>query len=65
MEKIFDFVLSYIACLIGIILSILVSSLYSDMSLSEEMSSIRPYTSALMLSIVIVALRNFREGKEE
>lgn len=61
MGKVFDFVLSYIACLTGVILSILVSSLYSDMSLSEEMSSIRPYASALILAILMIVLRKIEE----
>lgn len=61
MEKVFDFVLSYIACLAGVILSILVSSLYFDMSLSEEISSIRPYVSALILAILMIVLRKNEE----
>lgn len=65
MEKVFGFTISYIACLAGVVLGILVSSLYSDMSLSEEMTSIRPYASTLMLTIVLVALRNFRDSQEE
>ena len=65
MEKVFGYVLSYVACLMGAVLSILVNSLYSDMSLLEEMSSIRPYIYALILSVVLVTLRNFREEREE
>ena len=61
MEKVFDFVLSYIACFAGVILSILVSSLYFDMRLSEEISSIRPYISALILAILMTVLRKFEE----
>lgn len=61
MEKVFDFTISYIACLAGVVLSILVSSLYLDMSLSEEMSSIRPYISALLLTILIAVFRKFEE----
>lgn len=61
MEKVFDFVLSYIACFAGVILSILVSSLYFDMSLSEEISSIRPYVSALILAILMTVLRKIEE----
>lgn len=61
MEKVFDFTISYIACLAGVVLSILVSSLYLDMSLSEEMSSIRPYISALLLTILMAVFRKFEE----
>lgn len=61
MEKVFDFVLSYIACFAGVILSILVSSLYFDMSLSEEISSVRPYISALILAVLMTVLRKFEE----
>lgn len=61
MEKVFDFTISYIACLAGVVLSILVSSLYIDMSLSEEMSSIRPYISALLLAILMAVFRKFEE----
>lgn len=64
MEKVFGYVLSYVACLMGGVLGILVSSLYFDMSLSEEVSSIRPYISALILSVVLVTLRNSREERE-
>lgn len=61
MEKVFDFVLSYIACLAGVILSILISSLYFDMSLSEEIASIRPYASALILAVLMTVLRKIEE----
>ena len=61
MEKVFDFALSYIACFAGVILSILVSSLYFDMSLSEEISSVRPYISALILAVLMTVLRKFEE----
>lgn len=61
MEKAFDFTLSYIACLIGVILSILVGSLCFDMSLSEEISSVRPYIFALMLAILMTVFRKFEE----
>lgn len=61
MEKVLDFTMSYIACLAGVILSILVSSLYFDMSLSEEISSIRPYISALILAVLMTVLRKIEE----
>lgn len=61
MEKVLDFTITYIACFAGVILSILVSSLYFDMSLSEEISSIRPYIFALVLAILMTVLRKFEE----
>lgn len=61
MERVFDFMSSYLACLIGVVLGVLVSSLYLDMGFSEEMSSIRPYLSALILAILMTILRKFEE----
>lgn len=61
MEKVFNFVLSYIACLLGAILAILINSLYLDISLGEEMTSLRPYISAFVLTVVVVSLRNYKD----
>ena len=61
MEKLFNFALGYIACLLWAILAILISSLYLDISLWEEMTSIRPYISAFLLAVTMVVLRTYRD----
>lgn len=63
MEKVFNFVLSYMACLLGATLAILINSLYLNISLEEEMTSLRPYVSAFVLAVVMVSLRNYK-GEE-
>ena len=61
MEKVFNFVLSYIACLSGATLAILINSLYLDISFGEEMTSLRPYISAFVLAVVMVTLRRYKD----
>lgn len=61
MSKVFNFLLSYIACLLGAILAILINSLYLDISLGEEMTSLRPYISTFVLAVVMVTLRRYKD----